>query len=88
MDLPVDINTSVVDPESIAVLSSARRPIFYRIETETRTHSKADPLVIVYLNRAAGERTGDRGRQSSQERHGSHSDQKYFPSALLIDFHK
>ena len=61
VDLPVDIDTSVVDAEAVAVLSTARRPIFYHIETCTRTHSDGNPLVVVGLDHTAGVRTGQRG---------------------------
>src|SRR4029077_1545528 len=52
VDLSVDINTSVVDPKCVAVLCTARRPIFDHIETCTQSHSEGYPLVIVYLDHA------------------------------------
>ena len=81
VDLPVDINTSVVDAKGVAVLSTARRPIFDHIETRTHTHSDGNPLVIVELDRAAGVCAGNRRRHPGHQRHGG-------PSSTTNNFHR
>src|SRR4029078_6156255 len=61
VDLPVDINTSVVYPKGVAVLRMVRRPIFDHVETRTSTHADGNPLVVVGLDRACGVCIGDSG---------------------------
>jgi hypothetical protein len=66
MDLSVDIDTSVVDSEVVAVCITVRCRPFLSIETGAHPHSNANPLVIVGLDRATSVRTGDRGYHPSQ----------------------
>ncbi len=69
MDLPIDVDTSVIDLEVVAVRRRVNSVAFDGVETRPNSHADRNPLVIVGLDRSAGVDRWRRGRHPSHQRH-------------------
>src|SRR5678815_539059 len=87
MDLPVYIDTSVIDAETVAPLSTTRRPIFSHTETGTRSHSDGNPLVVVRLDRASCVGAGDRTYHPGYQRYSGPSNHKQSLHSFSLYLH-
>src|SRR6185437_8541791 len=87
VDLPVDVDTSVVDGELIAVGLMVHRSILDGIEAGPDSHADRDPLVIVGLDRSTSIGTRQRGSHPSHQRRHGPSNYKLFPPPHNMSLH-